>query len=180
MPILGSTNPKTIAQAIAELQAADNLGPNPADSQIITALPGLLTKIADTLAQDFPRVIEITKTYAEQNNVGQQFSYLPGDLREISFGMLEYDLVILANILHSEGERIKAETIQILAKIHSQAEQEIAAAGKAARQELKAHSINLAVQLAEAKVRSRLTPQSQDGLVNSFMSDLGATRPVVN
>jgi F-type H+-transporting ATPase subunit b len=82
--------------------------------------------------------------------------------------------------LHSEGERIKAETIQILAKIHSQAEQEIAAAGKAARQELKAHSVNLAVQLAEAKVRSRLTPQSQEGLVNSFVSDLGATRPGVN
>jgi F-type H+-transporting ATPase subunit b len=82
--------------------------------------------------------------------------------------------------LQSEGERIKAETVQILAKIRSQAEQEIAAAGKAARQELKAHSVNLAVQLAKAKVRSRLTPQSQDGLVSSFVSDLRATRPGVN
>lgn len=82
--------------------------------------------------------------------------------------------------LHSEGERIQAETVQMLAKIRSQAEQDIATAGKAARQELKAHAADLAVKLAETKVRSRLNAESQDGLVNGFVNELRAGRPEVN
>lgn len=82
--------------------------------------------------------------------------------------------------LHAEGERLKVETGQLLAKVQSQAEQDIAAAAKAARQNLKAHSVALAVQLAEAKLRARLNPAAQDTLVNGFVTDLHATRPGVN
>lgn len=82
--------------------------------------------------------------------------------------------------LRAEGERLKVETAQLLAKVQSQAEQDIASAAKAARQNLKAHSVALAVQLAEAKLRERLNPEAQDTLVNRFVTDLRATRPEAN
>ena len=39
-------------------------------------------------------------------------------------------------------------------------------------QELKAHSADLAVKLAEQQLRNRMTPQVQDGLVRGFLQDL--------
>ncbi|MEO8662216.1 MAG: hypothetical protein ABI693_27380, partial [Bryobacteraceae bacterium] len=82
--------------------------------------------------------------------------------------------------LHAEGARIQAETAQLLAKIHSQAEQDITSAGKAARQALKTHAAALAIELAESKLRARLTTDGQNTLVDAFVIDLRATRTEVN
>lgn len=82
--------------------------------------------------------------------------------------------------LQAEAERLKADTAQMLAKVQSQAEQDIAAAAKAARQELKAHSAELAARLAEGKLRARLDAAAQSNLVEGFVADLHATRPEVN
>ena len=82
--------------------------------------------------------------------------------------------------LHAEGARIQAETEQLLAKIHSQAEQDITSAGKAARQALKVHAAALAVELAEGKLRARLNAEGQNTLVDGFVKDLRATRTEVN
>ncbi len=82
--------------------------------------------------------------------------------------------------LQAEGKRIQAETAQLLAKIHSQAEQDIASAAKAARQELKAHSVELAIQLAETKLRGRIDSETQGALVSRFAADLRARRPELN
>lgn len=67
------------------------------------------------VAQDFPAVVEITKSYVKQRNVEAQFTYLPGDLREVGFGKSRFDLAILGNILHSEGKRFSRE---LLMRIH--------------------------------------------------------------
>jgi F-type H+-transporting ATPase subunit b len=72
----------------------------------------------------------------------------------------------------AEAERTHLRTTGELAKIRQQAEQEIVAAGKAARMDLKRYSAQLAVALAEQKVRARMTPEAQDNLVRGFVDGL--------
>lgn len=75
----------------------------------------------------------------------------------------------------SDTERLARQTAAEIAKIQAHAEQEIAAAGKAARQELKRYSAELAIQLAAARIRSRMTPETQEALVRGFVRDLEPT-----
>jgi F-type H+-transporting ATPase subunit b len=72
----------------------------------------------------------------------------------------------------TEAERMERHTAAEIAKIQANAEQEIASAGKAARMELKRHAAELAVELAEQKVRARMTPDTQDALVQGFVRNL--------
>ena len=72
----------------------------------------------------------------------------------------------------AEAGRFVLHTAAEVAKTQVRAEQEIAAAGKAARLELKRYCAELAVGLAEEKIRARMTPETQDGLVRGFVRDL--------
>lgn len=74
--------------------------------------------------------------------------------------------------MEAEGDRIRQQTARAIAKIQAHAELEIAATVKLARQELRAHSADLAVQLATQQIRERLTPASQDQLVRQFLAQL--------
>jgi F-type H+-transporting ATPase subunit b len=74
--------------------------------------------------------------------------------------------------IDAEGERVKRETEHAIAKVQSQAEQEIVTAAKAARQELKVYAAELALELAEQKIRTRLTPEADAGLLHEFVADL--------
>lgn len=77
----------------------------------------------------------------------------------------------------AEGERLRLETGRELKRIQEQAEQEISAAVKAARQELRVYSAELAVGLAAGKIRARLTPEADGVLVASMVQDLGNRFP---
>jgi len=59
-----------------------------------------------------------------------------------------------------------------MANIRTHAEQEIAAAGKLARLELKRYSAELALTLAGQKIQARMTPETQDALVRGFVKGL--------
>ncbi len=72
----------------------------------------------------------------------------------------------------AEAERMERHTAAEIAKIQANSEQEIVSAGKAARMELKRYAAELAVDLAEQKVRARMTPDAQDALVQGFVSKL--------
>jgi F0F1-type ATP synthase membrane subunit b/b' len=89
---------------------------------------------------------------------------------------LEVEIAKLRSESESElkagAARIAQQTSEEMAKIQAQAGHEIAAAGKQARSELKRYSAELAMGLAEQKVRSRMTPGTQDELVDSFVRDL--------
>ena len=74
----------------------------------------------------------------------------------------------------AENERMSRHTAAEIARIQAHAEQEIASAGKAARMELKRYCAQLAVDLAEKKIRDRMTPETQNTLVRSFVRDLTA------
>jgi F-type H+-transporting ATPase subunit b len=72
----------------------------------------------------------------------------------------------------AEAERTAQQTEAEIAKIQAHAQQEIASAGKAARMALKRYSAELAMGLAEQKVRSRMTPDTEDALVQGFVRNL--------
>jgi len=72
----------------------------------------------------------------------------------------------------AETQRLAGHTASEIAKIQAQSEREIAAAGKAARTELKRYAAELAVNLAEQKIRARMTPATEDGLVRGFVREL--------
>lgn len=77
----------------------------------------------------------------------------------------------------AEGDRLRRETERELKNIQTQTEQEISTAVKAARQELRAYSAELAVGLAAGKIRARLTPEADGVLVASMVHDLGNRFP---
>jgi F-type H+-transporting ATPase subunit b len=76
------------------------------------------------------------------------------------------------NEARADAERIARETAVEVGKIQAQAELDIAAAAKAARADLKRHSAELAVDLAERLIRERMTPDAQDELVREFIRHL--------
>ncbi|HEY3638271.1 MAG TPA: hypothetical protein VGK90_08960, partial [Rhizomicrobium sp.] len=80
----------------------------------------------------------------------------------------------------SEQERMRQQTATEMVKIRAHAEQEIASAGKADRLELKKYSAELAVALAEQKLRARITPDAQEALVRGFVRDLDSSQTPVN
>ncbi|HUP03246.1 MAG TPA: ATP synthase F0 subunit B [Bryobacteraceae bacterium] len=75
----------------------------------------------------------------------------------------------------AEAERVARESAAEAVKIQAQAEQDIEAAVKAARADLKRHAAELAVDLAEGLIRARMTPESQDALVQDFVRNLDRT-----
>lgn len=62
------------------------------------------TPQARITAQDYPAMLDITREYAAKHGVGDRYSYLPGDLKEVDLGEGRFDLALLGHIVHSEGE----------------------------------------------------------------------------
>jgi F-type H+-transporting ATPase subunit b len=71
-----------------------------------------------------------------------------------------------------EGERIQQETARQMERLEQQMEQEIESAGKAARRELKIYAAQLALDLAEQRVRARLDAPTETALVKGFIHEL--------
>jgi len=72
----------------------------------------------------------------------------------------------------AETERLAQHTAAEIVKLQHHAEQEIAAAGKAARLELKGYAAELAIALAERKLQDRMTPAIEDAMVRGFVRHL--------
>ena len=74
----------------------------------------------------------------------------------------------------AEGERVRRETDREMAKVQAHAEMEIEAAVRSARLQLKIYTGKLATGLAREKVLARLTPQTQNKLIDLFVDGLHA------
>lgn len=72
----------------------------------------------------------------------------------------------------AEGERIEAETVSAIAKIQAHAESEIAAAAKTERAQLKTYAADLALHIAEDKLRGQISSQVDAGLMQGFLKGL--------
>jgi F-type H+-transporting ATPase subunit b len=72
----------------------------------------------------------------------------------------------------AEGERIRQETADAVARIQAHAENEISAQAKVAQSELRAFAAKLALEAAENKLRSQIDPQQDAALINGFLRGL--------
>ncbi len=72
----------------------------------------------------------------------------------------------------AERERMREDMRRSVEKTLAHAQQEIASAAAAARQELRAHAAELAVRAAEERIRRQLTPEADSGLIAGFAGEL--------
>jgi F-type H+-transporting ATPase subunit b len=72
-----------------------------------------------------------------------------------------------------EGERIRQETAAQIRRIETQASSEIESAAKAARHQLRRYAADLALKLAEERLRSRMDSAANAELVENFVAELG-------
>lgn len=75
----------------------------------------------------------------------------------------------------AEHTRYDRQIAAEVAKIEAHAEQEVEAAGKAARMELKRYAAQLALRLAEQKLRGGITPEAEDRLVRGFVKNINSS-----
>lgn len=60
---------------------------------------------AQVIANDYPKVLEtVTRGYVEREGVAARYRYAPGDIKEAQIPRESCDLILLGNIVHSEGE----------------------------------------------------------------------------
>ena len=101
-------------------------------------------------------------------------------LAEIEARLMKLDVEIggMRDAAEKEGlaeeERIRAATAEDARKIVASAEQEIAAAAKAARRQLAAHAAELAVGLAQKQIH--VDAATDENLVRNFVGELGARK----
>ncbi|MGA3028437.1 MAG: hypothetical protein ABSF98_27130 [Bryobacteraceae bacterium] len=76
-----------------------------------------------------------------------------------------------------EGERIRQETERHLARIQQQAAREVDSMTRAARESLHSYAAELALDLAEERIREGMDRTAQARLVDAFTRQLGDTRP---
>jgi len=69
---------------------------------------------ARVTAQDYPAVLKVTRQYLKRHGVSHQYDFLPGDLKTVELGVGRYDVAILGNIVHSEGEKSSRELFKRL------------------------------------------------------------------
>lgn len=121
------------------------------------------------------RTRQIKKDMLEADDLRAQSEARAADV-ERRLANLQTDLAGLRAESTREAEvetaRLSHATAAEIAKIQVQAEQDIAAATKAARLELKRYSAELAIGLAEDKIRARLTPETQEALIGGFVRHL--------
>lgn len=72
----------------------------------------------------------------------------------------------------NESERLRKETEQHVRRIQARGEEEIAAITKHAEKDLRIHAAQLALQLAEERIRARMSHDTQIALVDGFVKQL--------
>lgn len=71
---------------------------------------------AHVTVQDYPGVLAETAGFIARHRLEARFDYLPGDLNEVDFGADRFDLAVLGNIVHSEGE---ASSRRLFRRLHA-------------------------------------------------------------
>jgi len=118
---------------------------------------------------------EIQKALAEAAKIKQDAAAYAASV-EARLAGLQREIATLRETAHAdmaaESERVRRETEHHLQRIQEQSAQEIALMTRAAKNELRKYAAELAVSLAEQRIRARMNPGVQDSLVNEFLGDL--------
>jgi F-type H+-transporting ATPase subunit b len=76
------------------------------------------------------------------------------------------------NQAQADHDRLRTRAQTEAEKIRAMAEQEIASLARQARSQIKNYAAVLAVELAEQRIRARLTPERQDALLRHYAQDV--------
>ncbi len=71
---------------------------------------------ARVTAQDYPGVLAETAGFVARHGLETRYDYLAGDLNVVDFGAGRFDLAVLGNIVHSEGE---ASSRRLFRRLHA-------------------------------------------------------------
>jgi F-type H+-transporting ATPase subunit b len=140
----------------------------------------LISKNAPAMFQ--ARSEQIEKTFAEAARMKKEADAQAAAI-ELRLKNLQVEIDNLRQSARAEiaaqGDRIRRETEQHLARIQEQSAQEIHLMTRGARAELRKYSAELAIQLAEQRIRARMTPDIQQALADGFIEDLRSRTPAV-
>jgi F-type H+-transporting ATPase subunit b len=121
---------------------------------------------------------EIQKALAEAAKIKQEAAAYAASI-EARLANLEREIAQLREAAHAdmaaESERILRETEHHAQRIREQSVQEIALMTRGAKDELRKYAAELAIGLAEQRIRARMNPATQQNLVNGFLHDLTRT-----
>ena len=132
---------------------------------IVKSVPPLFRKQSD----------EIRNALAEAAKIKQEAADYAASI-EARLANLQQEIQRLRETAHAEmtgeSERIRRETEHHVQRIREQSTQEIALMTRAAKDELQKYAAELAIGLAEERIRFRMTSETQDLLANGFLRDL--------
>jgi F-type H+-transporting ATPase subunit b len=118
---------------------------------------------------------DIQSALAEAAKIKQEATAYAASV-ETRLANLQNEIQRLRESAHSEmtaeSERIRRETEHHLQRIREQTAQEIELMTRAAKDELRKYAAELAIGLAEERIRFRMNPETQDRLVNGFVHDM--------
>jgi F-type H+-transporting ATPase subunit b len=121
------------------------------------------------------RTEEIQKGIAEAQQVKQQADKRAADM-EVRLAKLGADIEAFRTKakaeMEQEGQRIQEQTEIHAKKLEAQAASEIETAAKVARASLKQYAADLSLDLAAQRIRTRMDPGTEAGLVDNFVADL--------
>lgn len=145
---------------------------------LVGGLGYLGKKFAGSFFQD--RTAQIQRSIDEANKYRQEAERRAGHMEE-RLSLLAADIDALRREargeMNAEAERIRRATAEQAAKLQARARQEIEALTRAAKNALKAHAAQLAVDLARQRIESQMSPTTQGVLVDSFARELERRRP---
>ena len=118
---------------------------------------------------------DIQSALAEAAKIKQEATAYAASV-EARLANLQDEIQQLRENAHSEitaeSEHIRRETEHHLQRIREQTAQEIELMTRAAKDELRKYAAELAIGLAEERIRFRMNPETQDRLVNGFVHDM--------
>ena len=121
------------------------------------------------------RTAAITKDMVESQKIRQHADAQAADV-ERRLAAIEMEIAALRAESKAEtgaeAGRLEQHTAAEIARIRAQTVREIVDAGKTARKELTSYAARLSIDLAGQKIRSRMTPATQDRLVGGFVRNL--------
>jgi len=118
---------------------------------------------------------EIQSALAEAARIKQEAAAYAASV-EARLANLQREIEDLRKTAHAEttaeSERVLHETEHHLQRIRQQSVQEVALMTRGAKDGLRKYAAELAIGLAEQRIRARMKPETQEKLVNGFLQDL--------
>lgn len=118
---------------------------------------------------------EIQAALAEAAKVKQEAAAFAASVEQ-RLANLEREIGALRQSAHdemkAEGQRVQRETERHLQRVREQSVQEVELMTRGAKDALRKYAAELSVHAAEQRIRARMNPEQQEGLVGAFLQDL--------